>query len=163
MIIEMMIFCFLIDFAFSRSQIWPPAPEICHFEIRRHLQRNTMLESHKSNSITNMIILMMMMMMILSCVTTDSSPPSLHWLQILILWTIFLCFCSDDDDGDDDDDDDDDGDDDDDDEKCSPKPLPWWTSELETPTPQTEPSGPWDYDGDHTDLNMLSFTAKCHQ
>ena len=47
--------------------------------------------------------------------TTDSSPPSLHWLQILILWTILLCLCNDDDDGDDDHDNDDDDDDDDDD------------------------------------------------
>ena len=61
MIIGMMIFSNLLDFAFFRSQIWPPVPEICHSEIRKHLQRNTMLESHKYMWIGNMIILMMIL------------------------------------------------------------------------------------------------------
>ena len=61
MIIVMTIFSILIDFPFFRSQIWPPVPEICHSEIRKHLQRNTILESHKYMWIGNMIILMMML------------------------------------------------------------------------------------------------------
>ena len=50
-----------MGFAFFRSLFWPPRHELCHFEIQHNLQRNTMLESHKSNIITNKIVLMMML------------------------------------------------------------------------------------------------------
>ena len=72
MIIVMTIFSILIDFPFFRSQIWPPVPEICHSEIRKHLQRNTILESHKYMWIGNMIIVMMMLNSLLL--------PELHFL-----------------------------------------------------------------------------------
>ena len=91
MIIGMMIFSILIDFAFFRSQFRPTVLKFCHFEMWWDLERNTMLKSHKSNYITNMIILMMMMMVVLPLLRwclISLSPPAAR-SDIMMIFSIW--------------------------------------------------------------------------